>query len=80
MDPINGVQVSQTEGSPTFRRTLLNKYAIQGDTLLVFIIEFNNEDDRQFFVEKDVVHKQFIEKNISHMAKAQVLPFSPGVF
>jgi len=53
---------------------------VQGDTLLVFIIEFNNEDDRRFFVEKDLVHKQFIDKNIIHMAKAQVLPFSPGVF
>lgn len=45
-----------------------------------FVVEFANEEDRQYYVEKDPAHLGFIQNVIPHAVKAQVIDFTPGVF
>jgi hypothetical protein len=45
-----------------------------------FVSEFDNADDRRYYLEEDPVHLAFA-KNVSGIAeKVQVVDFTPGAF
>lgn len=44
------------------------------------MMEFENVEDRDYYVEKDPVHRSFIESLGPFVAGAQVIDFVPGVF
>lgn len=45
-----------------------------------FVMEFENVEDRDYYVEKDPVHRSFIDNLGPFVAGAQVIDFVPGVF
>lgn len=42
--------------------------------------EFENEDDRKYYLEKDPAHKEFVKALGELVEKVQIIDFSPGVF
>ncbi|KAL8702961.1 MAG: hypothetical protein Q9201_003865 [Fulgogasparrea decipioides] len=44
-----------------------------------FVVEFENEGDRDFYVEKDEAHQAFKKDVGSCLVKAVVVDFTPGV-
>jgi hypothetical protein len=42
--------------------------------------EFDNEEDREYYLHKDPAHKAFIENIAGIVAVGQVVDFMPGVF
>ncbi|KAI5776585.1 hypothetical protein EDC01DRAFT_636683 [Geopyxis carbonaria] len=52
----------------------------QGGLTHGFVMEFENEDDRLYYVQTDPAHKAFTTSIESVVEKATVLDFSPGVF
>ncbi|KAI1080328.1 stress responsive A/B barrel domain protein [Whalleya microplaca] len=45
-----------------------------------FIFQFDNEDDRKYYLEKDPAHLAFVAGIGDIIEKHQVLDFTPGVF
>jgi len=43
-------------------------------------MEFGNAEDRDYYVEHDPVHKEFIESLGPFIEGAQVIDFSPGAY
>ncbi len=43
-------------------------------------MEFENVEDRDYYAEKDPVHRSFIDSLGPFVAGAQVIDFVPGVF
>ncbi len=43
-------------------------------------MEFENEEDRKYYLEKDPAHLAFVESIGSVVKKAQVVDFTVGVF
>lgn len=50
----------------------------QGNLSHSFIVEFENEEDRNYYVRKDPAHLDFINTIGAFVARAQVLDFEPG--
>jgi Stress responsive A/B Barrel Domain len=46
----------------------------------VFVVEFENEDDRLYYLDKDPAHLEFKTSIGGVVAKAQVVDFIPGIF
>lgn len=46
----------------------------------VFVVEFENEDDREYYVRSDPAHQAFVKSLDGVIEKAQVVDFTPGVF
>lgn len=46
----------------------------------VFLVEFENEDDREYYVRSDPAHQAFVKSLDGVIEKAQVVDFTPGVF
>jgi hypothetical protein len=46
----------------------------------VFVMEFESEEDRNYYVEKDPVHLAFGKSIEKVVAKARVIDFVPGMF
>lgn len=46
----------------------------------VFVSEFENEEDRAYYIKKDPAHLAFIQSLGGVVAKAQAVDFTPGVF
>ncbi|KAI5824537.1 hypothetical protein K523DRAFT_420719 [Schizophyllum commune Tattone D] len=46
----------------------------------VFIVEFENEEDRDYYVHTDLVHAALAKTLISQVADIAVLDFTEGVF
>ncbi|RDW78071.1 stress responsive A barrel protein [Coleophoma crateriformis] len=44
-----------------------------------FVFEFENEEDRQYYLEKDPAHLAFVKSIGGVVSKAQVVDFVPGV-
>ncbi|PVH89670.1 stress responsive A/B barrel domain-containing protein [Cadophora sp. DSE1049] len=53
---------------------------IAGGITHAFIEEFENEEDRKYYLEKGPVHLAFVESVGPVVKKAQVVDFTPGVF
>jgi hypothetical protein len=53
---------------------------LQNGVTHVFVIEFENEEDRKYYLEKDPAHLGFVGSIGGVVAKAQVVDFVPGVF
>lgn len=48
----------------------------------IFVAEFSNASDRQYYLEKDPAHLSFVEDltKSGFLANATVVDFTPGVF
>lgn len=46
----------------------------------VFVSEFENEKDREYYLNQDPAHLAFVKSLDGVVAKAQVVDFTPGVF
>lgn len=46
----------------------------------VFISEFENEEDRQYYLKEDPAHLAFIKSVAGIVSKVQVVDFTPGEF
>lgn len=46
----------------------------------MFVSEFEKDEDRQYYLEKDPAHLAFVKSLDGIVAKAQVVDFTPGVF
>ncbi|GJN71327.1 hypothetical protein PLICBS_005390 [Purpureocillium lilacinum] len=45
-----------------------------------FVVEFDSVEDRDYYVQRDPMHKAFVESMLPKLEKAQIIDFSPGVF
>ncbi|KAI6082216.1 dabb-domain-containing protein [Hypoxylon rubiginosum] len=45
-----------------------------------FIAQFENEDDRKYYLEEDPAHKEFVASIKDIIEKIQVVDFTPNVF
>lgn len=56
-------------------------YVSQGGLTHIFISEFENEQDRKYYLEEDPAHLAFV-KGIGQgvVSRVQVVDFTPGVF
>jgi hypothetical protein len=43
-------------------------------------VEFDNEEDRKYYLEKDPAHLAFVKSVGAVVKKVQVVDFTPGVF
>ncbi|TPX14702.1 uncharacterized protein E0L32_005097 [Thyridium curvatum] len=46
----------------------------------IFVSEFESEEDRKYYLEKDPEHLAFVESIKGIVSKGQVVDFCPGVF
>lgn len=53
---------------------------MQGGITHAFVSEFDSEEDRRYYLEKDPAHLAFVKSISGVVSKAQVVDFSPGVF
>ncbi|KAN0089223.1 stress responsive A/B barrel domain protein [Hyaloscypha variabilis] len=53
---------------------------VQGGMTHIFVVEFANEEDRAYYLEKDPVHLAFVKSIGGVVKNAQVVDFTPGVF
>ncbi|KAI0800267.1 hypothetical protein C8Q74DRAFT_1235440 [Fomes fomentarius] len=53
---------------------------IQGGITHVFISEFENEEDRRYYLEKDPAHLKFVEALKEVVQTVRVVDFEPGKF
>jgi len=44
-----------------------------------FVVEFENEEDRDYYVDKDPAHRAFVGSLDGKVEKVRVLDFVPGV-
>ncbi|KAH7146391.1 stress responsive A/B barrel domain protein [Dactylonectria macrodidyma] len=45
-----------------------------------FVVEFASAEDREYYVTKDLAHREFVSGLSAVLAKAQVIDFTPGTF
>ena len=45
-----------------------------------FVVEFENEEDRKYYLEKDPAHLAFGKSLSGAVASITVLDFNPGIF
>ncbi|KAE8442494.1 hypothetical protein EG329_003275 [Mollisiaceae sp. DMI_Dod_QoI] len=53
---------------------------LTGGITHIFVEEFENEQDRKYYLEKDPVHLAFVKSVGAVVKKAQVVDFTPGMF
>lgn len=53
---------------------------IQNGISHVFVSEFDNEEDRQYYLNKDPAHLAFVKSLGGVVEKVQSVDFTPGVF
>jgi hypothetical protein len=53
---------------------------LQNGITHVFVVEFENEADREYYVRTDPAHRAFVKSLDGVIEKAQVVDFTPGVF
>lgn len=58
----------------------LTTYDHQSGISHAFISEFENEEDRKYYLHKDPAHLDFIKSVAGIVAKGQVIDFTPGAF
>jgi hypothetical protein len=52
----------------------------QGGVTHVFVIEFENEEDRKYYLEEDPAHLGFVKGLSGIVETIRVVDFTPGVF
>ena len=45
-----------------------------------FVVEFDNEEDRKYYIEKDPTHLAFVKSVEAAVKKVKVMGFIDGVF
>ncbi|CAJ2508869.1 Uu.00g138950.m01.CDS01 [Anthostomella pinea] len=53
---------------------------LQNGITHTFVFQFENEDDRKHYIEKDAAHLEFIASIKNLVQKVQVVDFTPGVY
>ncbi|ROW07286.1 hypothetical protein VMCG_03953 [Cytospora schulzeri] len=46
----------------------------------IFVSEFENEQDREYYLNEDPAHLGFVKSLTGVVSKAQIVDFTPGVF
>lgn len=79
-----GYQVSRLpQYHSTLKQTgqrLTSQASLQNGFTHIFISEFENEEDRAYYLEKDPAHLEFGRSISGLVSKLQVTDFTPGVF
>ena len=44
------------------------------------MVEFENEEDRDYYVKKDPAHLSFIKSGAGNIEEARIIDYSPGVY
>ncbi|KAJ9132559.1 hypothetical protein NKR19_g9264 [Coniochaeta hoffmannii] len=57
-----------------------SKEGLQNGITYVFVSEFENEEDRAYYINKDPAHQEFVKSLASVVDKVQAVDFTPGVF
>jgi hypothetical protein len=52
----------------------------QGGITHGFVVEFDNEEDREYYLDKDPAHLSFKESVGALLDRAQVIDFEPGKY
>lgn len=63
---------------PLYETGLISVF--KGGMTHIFVVEFANEEDRTYYLEKDPVHLGFVKSIGGVVKNAQVVDFTPGVF
>ncbi|EAW11893.1 Dabb family protein [Aspergillus clavatus NRRL 1] len=53
---------------------------LQNGITHVFVVEFESVEDRDYYVQKDSAHLEFVKSLGAVLEKAQVVDFTPGAF
>lgn len=53
---------------------------LQGGVTHVFVVEFEKEEDRKYYLEKDPAHLGFVKGLSGIVEMVRVVDFTPGVF
>lgn len=53
---------------------------LQAGITHAFVVEFESEEDREYYVKKDPAHAAFVQELSKVVVKAQVIDFTPEVF
>lgn len=53
---------------------------LQNGITHAFVFEFENEQDREFYLKEDPAHLEFVKSIAGVVSKVQVVDFTPGVF
>jgi hypothetical protein len=54
--------------------------SLQGGITHAFVVEFDDEEDRKYYLEKDPAHLAFVKSVGAVVKQVQVVDFAPGVF
>ncbi|KAJ5152215.1 hypothetical protein N7492_010510 [Penicillium capsulatum] len=57
-----------------------SKEGLQNGITHAFVVEFANAEDRDYYVDKDPAHQEFVQYVKGIIQKAQVIDFTPGLF
>ncbi|PNY27358.1 Uncharacterized protein TCAP_02718 [Tolypocladium capitatum] len=44
-----------------------------------FVVEFQSQEDRDYYVRQDPAHNAFVENVLQKLVQARIMDFSPGV-
>ena len=80
-----GIQVGIPNHSPFQRRPvldfyLLNFWILKHGITHGFVVEFENIEDRDYYVTTDPVHQRFVKSIGEVVEKAQVIDFTPDIY
>ncbi|EAU38715.1 conserved hypothetical protein [Aspergillus terreus NIH2624] len=53
---------------------------MQGGITHAFVVEYDSAADRDYYVNEDPAHREFVQSLGDVLEKAQVIDFTPGVF
>ncbi|ROV90949.1 hypothetical protein VPNG_10081 [Cytospora leucostoma] len=53
---------------------------LQNGITHAFVFEFENEQDREFYLKEDPAHLEFVKSIAGVVSKVQVIDFTPGLF
>lgn len=75
---IEGLQVIQPR-NPALPTIPYANIPVQRGVTHAFVVEFENEADREFYVKEDQAHLRFIQTVGPFLTRGQVVDFVPGV-
>lgn len=82
---VHGRPGQEHRGLPGKTRPRISKVAVlkrarQHGSTHAFVVEFESEQDRDYYVNEDPAQASFVLEVLQKLDKATILDFSPGVF
>lgn len=59
---------------------LVGRRSVQGGITHALVAEFEDEDDREFYIKEDPAHLACSRKMMPHLEEVRVVDFTPSVF